>query len=168
MARPRRRPAPRRACRFRKSARGTVALGRTQGIARDAPLSGRLSWLRKHLPRAAESSERSGSAATGEAKLGCIVGTALNQCRQFPQFGGKGGPQPNTQNSIIARSTAGPICCPSRWPDVAFWHECELPTALSNVRVRGQSGKHMLAPSSTRMRHQAHRVSSPSPINVPC
>ncbi len=33
--------------------------------------------------------------------------------------------------------------------NVAYWHKCELPTASSNVRVRGQSGKHMLAVSSS-------------------
>src|SRR6266480_8060909 len=35
-------------------------------------------------------------------------------------------------------------------PYFRSWHKCELPTASSNVRVRGQSGKHMLALSSSQ------------------
>src|SRR5712671_7478291 len=34
------------------------------------------------------------------------------------------------------------------YPD--HWHETDMPTASSNVRVRGQSGKHMLALSSSQ------------------
>jgi hypothetical protein len=30
------------------------------------------------------------------------------------------------------------------------WHKCEVPTASSNVRVRGRSGNHMLVLSSSQ------------------
>jgi hypothetical protein len=31
--------------------------------------------------------------------------------------------------------------------DFRIWHKCEVPTASSNVRVRGQSGRHLLGTS---------------------
>jgi hypothetical protein len=34
--------------------------------------------------------------------------------------------------------------------DVAFWHKCEVATALSKVRFQGQPGRHLLALNSSQ------------------
>src|ERR1700674_2198730 len=48
--------------------------------------------------------------------------------------------------SIINRATASNVAAFL----VCFWHESEMPTASRNVRVRGQSGKHVLVLSSSQ------------------
>src|SRR6267142_2915788 len=45
---------------------------------------------------------------------------------------------------------AGPDARPKFFWPLPVWHECEVTTASRNVRVRGQSGKHVLVLSSSQ------------------
>src|SRR5712664_1379739 len=51
-------------------------------------------------------------------------------------------------SSHVRRSWS--FCLATHGPGHTLWHKCEVPSALSNVRVREKSGRHMLAVSSSQ------------------
>jgi hypothetical protein len=50
-------------------------------------------------------------------------------------------------HTVLSFRLRSPLTEPPSVIDVAYWHKCEVPTASSNVRVREQNGRHMLAAS---------------------
>jgi hypothetical protein len=50
----------------------------------------------------------------------------------------------------IGSRLLAPLGTRTRRCPLLLWHKCEVPTSSGNVRVRGQSGKHLLALSSSQ------------------
>src|SRR6266849_8491108 len=68
-------------------------------------------------------------------------------------------PHRQVRHSIDSSIIGTPMpsaAAPYRASGLVHWHFCDMPTASSNVRVRAQSGKHMLMLSSSLFDRSGH------------